>query len=319
MQACEQDASQAAALLAHCEDLSRLLLQWNKQGQDVQDAVVGMVALIDVTPRIFTPQPSPASTPKRASASHSPTPSSSSSCKSPKKASSSRGSAKILDFSNILGVKSAAQHKGRDLEDIDPALDDDKLDVGSPSASSDGIDLDVDETWAKRMQEFEKALDAKDERDKEKVDDEDVGQSLSVAALLLARSRAPSILSRIDEGSNAHSEDEESPCTSTSESDEASEISDVELAWASVPEVGCGVPAQPNVQPDPAAKCTGKRRERRQKDKSSTADRSSAYVAAPANAAISEVPASFRTKRRLFGPKDHGPLSRLQSDEMDTE
>lgn len=319
---------EADELLVQCDELVGLMSLWRKRSAEVQRAAQDLSALAGLTPRKLTPRPGsglgvsaerqrdppslqvglakPESTPARPQSGHrevreAQTPS-------------------IFHWSQGEAVSRDKDHENH-------------CSSGRDDASNSGdSDLDVDEVWTRRHD-----LD-RDSDSGEEAEDEPIVRLPSAFAFL--GRMAPVILERIDEGQREDAEPILSQSSSSADqaSDEtSSHDSSVERAWASVPEVGygssssstadavaalavaapvaplpLGVLATESVAPAVLG-CSRKSKKERRRGRTTRRRPEQRYREQKrVESGVSDVLASWRTRRGSPGPKDEGPLTRMQ-------
>lgn len=281
---------------AQLSDLVALMSLWAKRSTEVQRAVQDVSALAGLEPRKLAPR------------------------------SDLAPSAEALP--RLLAMTIATSSQGPQETRIDtgqscPVLS--PKDGMSPSFSdSDSFDLDMDEEWTEKLHDIEQ---------------EGADSGCAVTRESLARlpeplfaflgRAAPHVLVRIDEGEH---EDHLSSSSSSSRIEEASDssgASSAERAWANVPEVGYGsaytcpetavavaaaAAAEPAVLPPPPGRRSADREQRRQKQRASQVQAEARYREdQPVDTGLTDVLASWRARRRRSGPKEEGPLSRMEA------
>lgn len=323
---------EADELLVQCDQLAELMSLWRKRSAEVQHAVQDLSALTGLTPRRPIPRPRlcPGNAERQSSQPESQSPPSAAGAEStPARPQSSHREVREAVAPSIFHWNQPASQVV--CSDLGESCRSQSKDADSDSSDSDTFELDVDDAWTQRLRDLDQDSDSGGE-----AEDEPAVPKSPVFAFL--GRTAPVILERIDEGApeDCEASSSSSSCSGSSPADEASDSSrdsSVERAWANVPEVGYGstslssgvvvataaaaAPAdsQPlSAMPSPAADCkrnSTKAKEQRRRGHASLRRQEQYRQDKPVKSGISEVPASWRSRRGCPGPKDEGPLSRI--------
>lgn len=304
-------------LLVKCDEIAGLLSLWHKQCTEVKLAVQDLSASAGLTPRphYLSAKASKSDAAERQQASSAwPGGSASAQPSTPQR---SHRELREVQAPSVFSFQHGAGEAGQE--------------TGSNSSEgSSAFDVDMDEEWTKRLHDLHQDLDVGGGEDEEEEEDKPAERSFALA--FLGR-RSPHILERIDEGSREDDNSASAPSSGASSS--GSNDSSVERAWAEVPEAGygggasvcaeaaggAGAPEEAGPSRPLGEGCSRRAARRRRGDEAGASrrreGRSKGYT--PPGGGVSGVAASFRT-RGPPGPKDDGPLSRLQEKlEMDTE
>lgn len=296
-------AEEADELLTRCDELAGLMSLWAKRSAAVQSAAQELSSSAGLTPRKDTPRPGPGSgVTARPSGSHR----------------QLRVAEPVGDFRWAQTPSTSSGGSGQDGQDGGSVA---RRDGGAgSSSSSDSLDLDLDDWdsgWSPRQRASE---------DSDSGGEEGEAAVWPSSAFAFLGRMSPHILERIDEGEGF---EPSSSSEATGEASDSSGASSLERAWASVPEVGYGASAlspeaaataaaaQPSGMPLAQASASADSRKsshtRGCKGRSSSRQAEQRYRAEKfVHNGVSEVLASWRTCRSCLGPKEEGPLSRMQ-------